>query len=142
MSKLPRAIRLLSVHGEAALRPAFDKGKYMKPMVPRRIAANIRNRALREGTYGAFEPELGGWEPAWDNVKKVALLKPYKGHVRERNRAERARKVVTSMEGMPARFEKIAKEVEDRKPKKDISFIFKRVQSLSPVIGSGRRPGR
>jgi len=142
MNKLPRALRLLSVHGEAALRPSFDKGKYMKPMVPRRIAANFRKRALLEGTYGAFEPEMGGWEPAWDNVKKVALLKPYKGHVRERNRAERARKVVTSMEGMPARFEKMAKEVEDRKPKQDISYLFKRVASLSPIIGQQRRPSK
>ncbi len=108
-------------------------------MIPRRIAANIRNRALRDGTFGAFEPELGGWDPAWDSVRKVHMMKPYKGHARERNRAERARKVTASMEGMPARFEKLVKDANDRKPKQDIAYLFKRIQSLAPIIMPGKR---
>ena len=135
-TKLPRAIRLLSQHGDAALRASLEKGKYIKPMIPKRIAANARKRAIRDGTYGTFEPGVGGWDPAWDTTRKMFLLKPYKGHVRERNRPDRAKKVTTAMEGMPARFEQLAKDVESRKPKKDIAYMFRRVAELKHT-GSG-----
>lgn len=140
--KLPRAIRLLSIHGESALRASLDKGKYIKPMVPKIIAANLRKRAIADGTYGAFEPDLGGWDPAWDTQRKMFIMKPFKGHLRERNRPERARKVTVAMEGMPARLGKLRQEVEDRKPKKDITFLFKRVLAMAPKFNTtGRGSG-
>ena len=32
---------------------------------------------------------IGGWDPAWDIPKKMFILKPHKGHLRDRNRDER-----------------------------------------------------
>ena len=58
-------------------------------------------------------------------------MRPEKGHLRDRNRAERAEKITKAMKGMPERIERYDKEVEDRKPKKDLTFIFKRVQKIA-----------
>lgn len=74
---------------------------------------------------------LGGWLPEWDNVRKTYALRPEKGHLRDRNRAERAEKITKAMKGMPDRITKYEKEVEDRRPKKDLSYIFKRVQKIA-----------
>jgi hypothetical protein len=134
--KLPRAIRLLSIHGEAALRATMDKGKYIKPMIPKRIAANLRKRAIEEGTFGAFEPDMGGWNPVWDGEKKMHILKSYKGHARERDRPDRARKVTEAMKGMPDRLKKLRQDVEDRKPKQDITYLFKRVLAMAPKLNT------
>lgn len=64
------------------------------------------------------------------------LLRPNKGHVRERNRPDRASKIDTAMKGMPARISKYEQEVESRKPKKDVFFMFKRIADLK-----GRKGG-
>jgi hypothetical protein len=88
-TKIPRALRLLAAHGGAALRPSLDKGKYIAPLVPRRIAADVRKRAIVQGTYGSFSLPVGGWDPAWDETKKMFVMRPYKGHLRDRNRKER-----------------------------------------------------
>jgi hypothetical protein len=74
-------------------------------MVPTRVATYIRKRAIVEGTYGKFIPHigkncmflslhsnhssLGGWDPAWDDQRKFHLIKPMKGHLRDRTRAKR-----------------------------------------------------
>jgi len=65
------------------------------------------------------------------------LLKPFKGHLRDRNRQQRANKVTTALEGMPARIEQLEKDIESRKPKKDIAFMFKRVMEIG--FKQGRR---
>ena len=88
-SKLPRALRLLAQHGVAALRPSLDKGRYIAPMIPRRIAADVRKRAIVQGTYGSFSLPIGGWDPAWDETKKMFVMKPFRGHSRDRTRKER-----------------------------------------------------
>lgn len=33
--------------------------RYNGPMIPPRIAANVRKRAVIEGTYGSFIPHIG-----------------------------------------------------------------------------------
>jgi hypothetical protein len=137
-AKLPRTLRLLSQHGDSALRASLEGGKYIKPMIPKRLAANYRKRAIREGTYGAFEPGHGGWDPEWDSTRKMFLLKPYKGHLRDRNRPDRANKITTAMEGMPERVAQLAKDIESRKPKKDIAWMFRRVVDLK-YSGAGRK---
>lgn len=88
-SKLPRALRLLAQHGVAALRPSLEKGRYIAPMIPRRIAADVRKRAIVQGTYGSFSLPIGGWDPAWDETKKMFVMKPFRGHSRDRTRKER-----------------------------------------------------
>lgn len=32
---------------------------------------------------------VGGWDPSWDKHKKFHLIKPLKGHIRERTREAR-----------------------------------------------------
>ncbi|KAL3757794.1 hypothetical protein ACHAWU_000435 [Discostella pseudostelligera] len=62
------ALRQLCRHGIEALRPQKVNDKvWRKPAVSKRVAADLRKLALRNGTYGKFDVELGvGWDPAWD----------------------------------------------------------------------------
>ena len=66
-----------------------------------------------------------------DKLPKMHMIRPFKGHVRERNRESRAQKVNAAMEGMPERLANLEKDVRTRKPKKDIAFMFKRLGSLA-----------
>ena len=129
---LPRSVRLLCAHGIQALQPVFEGGKYIAPLVPRRLAANIRKRSIILGTFGSFSPETGvGWDPEWDTPRKMFMIKAPRGHLRDRKRPERAEKVTIAMKGMEDRFAKLEQEVRDRKPKKDIAYMFKRVAEIS-----------
>ncbi|RYG67555.1 hypothetical protein EON64_07175 [archaeon] len=79
-------------------------------MISARSAAQLRKRALVEGTYGQFVPNLGrydsfghvicsflmctlcpigGWDASWDEERKVYMLNAPRGHAHERDRAER-----------------------------------------------------
>jgi hypothetical protein len=155
MSVPPRTIRYLAAYGAKALQASFNKGdhhftyllfnnkyfyvnvgKYFGPLVPKRKASVIRKQAIKEGLYGSFDPVKGcGWDAKWDElkVKKMYFLKPHKGHLRERTRPERAAKITKAMEGMPARLAKYKQEIKDRRPKKDIMFMFERAARLSKV---------
>jgi len=128
---IPRILQKLGQHGASALQFKVEKGKYIPPMISRRRAANLRKRAIIEGTYGSFSPEFGGWDPAWDqDNKKVYALRPYKGHVRDRNRAQRAEIITKAMSKMEDKINKYEQEVIDRKPKKDIFYLFKRIEEI------------
>ena len=87
--KPPRSIRLLTQYGVDALRPALVNGRYIGPMIPRRKAADLKKRAIIEGTYGEFTPNVGGWNPDWEIPRKMYIIKPDKGHSRERTREQR-----------------------------------------------------
>ena len=63
--------------------------RYYPPLVSRRKAAVLRKRAIVEGSFGSFIPNVGGWDPAWDEPKKMYMLKPTKGHKRDRTREKR-----------------------------------------------------
>ena len=61
------ALRKLCKHGIEALRPQKVNDKWRKPVISRRVAADLRKLAIRSGTYGSFDTETGeGWLPAWD----------------------------------------------------------------------------
>lgn len=84
-----------------------------KPKVSRRKAHVLRKAAIRDGTYGSFDPQLGGWDPAWDEeflLKSASeqgrfrLTVPKKTS-RQRNREQRAQKIEKNMEGMDQRIE-------------------------------------
>lgn len=85
-----------------------------------------------------------GWDAKWDErkVKKMYFLRPLKGHLRERNRPERAAKITKAMEAMPDRIAKYEQEVRDRKPKKDIPAMFARIARLSKVKSQLTETGR
>ena len=57
--KVPRALRLLAQHGIDALRPSLINGKYIAPLVSRRIAADVRKKAIVHGTFGQFSLPYG-----------------------------------------------------------------------------------
>jgi hypothetical protein len=89
MQKVPHAIRILSTFGDRALKPLITKTQYFGPLISRRVQANLKKRALRDGTYGEFIPWKGGWNPEWDKPKKMFVLRPFKGHKHERTRSDR-----------------------------------------------------
>lgn len=90
--KPPRALRLLAQHGGEALRSKIVMGRYIPPLISKRIAAKTRKRALVDGTFGSFKlldeegNTRGGWDPSWDVPRKFHFLRPPKGHKRERDR--------------------------------------------------------
>lgn len=97
LPKAPRAIRMLAQHGADALRPSLVNGLYHGPMVKPRAAAMVKKRAIIEGTVGSFCPQFGGWLTEWDVQKKVFLPRAGKGHLRERNREQRADKITRAL---------------------------------------------
>jgi len=133
-ARVPRTVRLLSDHGMAALMPTMKNGKYWAPMISKRKAAVLRKTAIADGSFGTFDPTQGGWDSAWDVPKQFHFLKPFKGHVRERTRPTRAAVITKAMTGMPDRVAKLRDDVNGRKPKKDFSFMLKRIAGLSKPL--------
>ena len=86
-------IKKLAQHGAAALKPRKvptapgQVNPWRRPLVSRREAAVARKQALRDGTFGTFDPEKGGWLREWDPVRAPRVLIPPKGHKRDRTRA-------------------------------------------------------
>ena len=61
------ALRKLCQHGVEALRPQKVNDHWRKPTISKRVAADLRKMAIRNGTYGKFDTETGvGWDPNWD----------------------------------------------------------------------------
>ena len=61
------ALRQLCRHGIEALRPQKVNDRWRKPVISKRVAADLRKLALKSGTYGSFDVETGlGWDPTWD----------------------------------------------------------------------------
>ena len=130
----------------------------MKP----RAAAHLRKRAIIDGSYGSFDPTKGvclvislalyvaiftllvsllsgGWNPEWDTHKKMFFLRPFRTHIRDRSRDQRAEKITKALETVvPQRIEKYRQEVDERRPVKDIAYHFKRAANLE----KGRRDKR
>ena len=88
------------------------------------------------GTYGAFIPNVGGWDPTWDAPRKIYNLRPWKGHKRERTREERFQKIETAMKEQPAKLEKYRQDILANKPKKDLFYQFKRVMRIANLKGT------
>ncbi|KAL7461125.1 hypothetical protein ACHAXS_001556 [Conticribra weissflogii] len=69
------ALKKLCQHGVQALRPQKVNDKWRKPAVSGRVAADLRKKAIRSGTYGSFDRETGiGWDPLWDAPIPISLL--------------------------------------------------------------------
>ena len=101
-------IKKLAQHGAAALKPrkvptaTGQVNPWRRPARPRREAAVARKQAIRDGTFGTFDPEKGGWLREWDPVRAPRVLIPPKGHKRDRTRAERFRNVEARLQGYAA----------------------------------------
>mmetsp|Transcript_32544 Transcript_32544/g.31023 ORF Transcript_32544/g.31023 Transcript_32544/m.31023 type:complete len:168 (+) Transcript_32544:233-736(+) len=129
-NSVPRAIRMLERHGESALRPSLVNGRYIGPMVPRRKQNDLRKLSIKQGTFGSFSFPNGGWDPAWDECKKMFVMKPHRDHKHNRDRQERSDKIDSAMRAMPDRILKYKQEAVDRRPKKDILYMFKRIADM------------
>ena len=137
------ALRHLAEHGVEALKPQKVVSKLAKlgmntrsaevwrrPVVSKRVGNDLRKKALREGTYGTFDPLTGiGWEPSWDLVLKsnqyavsrFGGIRPKKLTKRERTREERAQKIEKNLE---SRLEKMEEYYTNKEAErvKDMSF--------------------
>lgn len=127
-SRYKSAIRMLKRHGEEALRPQFVDEKWKRPLISMRKAAVIRKDAIKDGTYGAFDPETGrGWDPMWDKPRKVKSLRVPKETKRERTREARATKIESLLEQADDRIETYRLEKEALKPEPGILNLIKKM---------------
>lgn len=95
----------------------------------------------------SFIYNIGGWDPSWEKRKRIYLVKPFKGHIRDRTRASRAEKITNAMKAMPDRIAKYKQvgffihifdhifilnnqELQEKKPVKDLLHKFNWVTSL------------
>ena len=82
---------------------------------------------MRDGTFGTFDPEKGGWLREWDPVRAPRVLIPPKGHKRDRTRAERFRNEEARLQDMPRLIEEHRKTVQARKPPPGVETLLKRL---------------
>ncbi len=152
------ALRSLVQHGVEALKPQRVETKavqvgsqyiakpskmvWRRPVVSKRVAKEIRNQAIQDGTYGKFEAGTGiGWDPEWDlalkpnqySVTRFGGIRPSKKSSRDRNREERAQKIEANLETRLAKMEEYytAKE-ESRVQEKGFEATFKRLSKQGP----------
>lgn len=131
----------LARHGVEALRPRVEQGRWLRPMVSRRQAADVRKAAVVNGTYGKFSAEGGGWDPSWDSPPKPWIMKPPKLHKRERNREDRISKIDEALKGQDDRYLQILKERHARKEPATHENLLKKVTARrSGVIPRRFRP--
>lgn len=124
---MSRAARLLSQHGEKALKPHKINDKWRPPMLSARAQAKLRKSAILEGVFGSFDVSTGkGWDPNWDKIGKVSgfSMRYPKLHKNERNREDRARKIEVRMEGMDKRIEEYREAKIQQKPEPGIMTIY------------------
>ena len=133
------AVRKLSQHGAAALQPSLaevsqeaaeanvkPRNLWKRPIISKRTAKEMRKQAIRDGTYGSFVENQGGWDPAWDLVLlpnknsqgRVRGLAPRKLASRNRKREERAKKIEATLQDMDERIEEYYQKKQDAKPDK------------------------
>jgi hypothetical protein len=126
-----RNIRLLTQLGVQAMKPSYKHGQYIGPLISRRKAADLRKIAIKDGTFGSFTANVGGWDPTWDTPRKMFMLRPYKGHLSDRTREDRAKKIEAAMKAMPDRIAKFEKDIDAKRPRKDFTFYLKRMKDIA-----------
>lgn len=123
------ATKWLSRIGEEALQPQLVRESWRKPRVSKRVAAVLRKQAIKEGTFGSFDPETGkGWDPKWDSLRQTGTmqLRPPKLTTRQRTREQRAQKIEKALEDMDEKIdEHYAKLKESRTKERSFENWFK-----------------
>mmetsp|Transcript_1281 Transcript_1281/g.1835 ORF Transcript_1281/g.1835 Transcript_1281/m.1835 type:complete len:190 (-) Transcript_1281:83-652(-) len=163
--KIRSALQILHQHGVNALLPTkrtleseeqnFNKLKaiWQKPMVSKRIGNDLRKKAIREGTYGTYNPNTGtGWDANWDFVTKTTMnpedgsemttrtrvmgggtripfmqMRPPKETKRERTREARASRIELLLEQADDKIADYREDQLKKKPKPGIENVFKRL---------------
>ncbi len=145
--KIGKPIRsaLLQLHakGIAALQPtkivdpSSTRQKWRKPVVSKRIAKDLRKKAIREGTYGTYDADKGiGWDQKWDeglfggkNVGKVNWMeiRGFKETKRERTRESRAQRIEGLLAAADDKIAEYRQNRRDSKPEGGIENVIKRM---------------
>eukprot|EP00567_Pseudictyota_dubia_P013357 CAMPEP_0197444262 /NCGR_PEP_ID=MMETSP1175-20131217/9794_1 /TAXON_ID=1003142 /ORGANISM="Triceratium dubium, Strain CCMP147" /LENGTH=142 /DNA_ID=CAMNT_0042975025 /DNA_START=184 /DNA_END=612 /DNA_ORIENTATION=+ len=127
-SRYKYAIRMLQRHGEQAFKSQFVNERWRSPLVSLRVANTIRKHAIKEGTYGSFDPETGkGWDHMWDKPGKIKSIRLPKETKRERTREARALKIESLLEQADEKIEKYRLEKEAQKPEGGILNLIKKI---------------
>jgi hypothetical protein len=123
------ALRHLCAHGEQALKQQkFGGDRWRKAMVSKRVAADLRKKAMIEGTYGTFNTETGaGWDPKWDNPGRMPSLKAPKDSRSFQSREKRAVKIETKLADMDQQIEDHREMLRSRKPEPSFENYYKRL---------------
>uniref|UniRef100_A0A7S2UWN1 Large ribosomal subunit protein mL59 domain-containing protein n=1 Tax=Fibrocapsa japonica TaxID=94617 RepID=A0A7S2UWN1_9STRA len=123
-----RPLEALAKLGKEAFMPRFMNGRFRRPLIGKRRAANIRKYAIKNGTYGSFSPETGvGWDPAWDKPKAVWIMRPPKGHLRQRDRQQRFEKIEKALAEAPEKIQKYKQARKDDKPQPGLETLWKKI---------------
>ena len=141
--KVRAALRHLQKYGAEALLPHKqpDSKNWYKPKISNRVAADLRKKATREGTFGSFDSTtLIGWDSKWDvknqggeSINWMQVRRP-KETKRERVREARALKI----ENLLAQADqKIADYKIDRKEKKPEPGIVNTIKKM--MKGKGQK---
>eukprot|EP00557_Chaetoceros_sp_GSL56_P002150 CAMPEP_0176500220 /NCGR_PEP_ID=MMETSP0200_2-20121128/13398_1 /TAXON_ID=947934 /ORGANISM="Chaetoceros sp., Strain GSL56" /LENGTH=180 /DNA_ID=CAMNT_0017898799 /DNA_START=122 /DNA_END=661 /DNA_ORIENTATION=- len=155
------ALKKLHAQGSAALKPqpmidsttsgggsaAATRQKWKRPVVSRRIANDLRKAAIRTGTYGTYNPEIGvGWDKAWDeglfgsgsgsngetqvvNGGKINWMeiRGFKESKRERTRESRAQRIEALLNVADEKIVEYRQSRRDNKPEVGIENVIKRM---------------
>ena len=143
LRRIPSALQKLHTKGLAALLPEkivdpmSTLERWKKPVVSRRIAKDLRKRAIKNGTYGAYDPEKGiGWDKSWDeglfggkNVGKINWMevRGFKDTKRERTRESRAQRVEGLLEVADDKIVEFRQKSRDNKPEGGVVNDLKRL---------------
>ena len=174
--KIPSALRKLHKYGAAALLPTKSANTYktitkaiitttkqtqkrqtwQKPIVSKRIANVLRKKAVREGTFGSYNPETGvGWDVSWDSAKgngkssSIASsgnntmdgmnnsnipfmeMRPNKETKRERTREARAKKIEDQLLTADDKILAYRLAQQEKKPEPGIENLIKSMMKVS-----------
>ncbi len=102
-------------------------GGWRSPLVSKRVAAMLRKKAIKDGTYGSFQGKAGGWDPAWDTFKKPIIRRPHKMKIKERTREARFQRIQGKLAEQPEKLKEYRQSVRDAKPKPGIATLYKRL---------------
>lgn len=86
---MEKFLRLTATQVEAAMKPTLVDGKWKQPLISGRKIALIKKNAVRNGLVGQWVEGQGGWLDAWNRAEKHHVMRPPKGHLRERNEFDR-----------------------------------------------------
>ena len=138
------ALRNLHTQGIKALQaqpitdPTSSRQRWKGPIVSRRVAKDLRKKAIREGTYGTYDASEGiGWDEAWDvglfkdnsSVGKINWMevRGFKETKRERTRESRAKRIEALLDGADDKIMQFRQKKRDDKPEGGISNVIKQM---------------
>ena len=85
---------------------------------------------------GSFCQHFGGWLEEWDVQKKTFMPRASRGHLRERNRAQRAEKITRAMKEQSKKVELYREDVQSRRPDRSPLYSFKDMDEVDVTDGT------